>query len=168
MRAEECIYASVYTLRRTSTHARGWIVTHGTYTGCVWPVIHGYRLAVAAFVLLQEVYRITPPPTPPAPAHGATARSERTRDKLTDDWYLMKICLPAGREIRDESGDELADARCIKEDDAFAERRHHIAASCVQRGFCIRETSNTRFTCEIIGKKEKKKRKREEARAARA
>jgi hypothetical protein len=66
---------------------------------------------VAACVLLQEVYRITrlaqPPPaaTPSAAIQPDATRREGGRaggrDKLTDDWYLMKIRLPAGSQ--DES-----------------------------------------------------------------
>lgn len=97
-----------------SEHAR--VVTQSIYA---MPVIHRYRLAVATFVLLHEVYRITLPLRPPFarplrspvpfadpadPTMRQRGRETQERDKLTDDWYLMKICLPVGRKIRDESG----------------------------------------------------------------
>lgn len=97
---------------RRNDHAR--VVTQSIYA---MPVIHRYRLAVATFVLLHEVYRITLPLHPPftrppsfshpfslVPTMRQRGRETRERDKLTDDWYLMKICLPMGRKIRDESG----------------------------------------------------------------
>lgn len=104
--------AHVRTSRRDE-HAH--VVTQSIYA---MAVIHRYRLAVAAFVLLHEVYRITLPlhpsfslvplrspiPFVDAPTMRQRGRETREWDKLTDDWYLMKICLPVGRKIRDESG----------------------------------------------------------------
>lgn len=125
MYAQECeSRARVHSERDDMAHitrrTRALIVKQNVYIHTYTvTVIYRYWLTVVAFVLLlQEVYRINPcisiPQSSSAPLPlSRNARRHKTRkgrDKLTDDWYLMKICLPAGRKIHGWIGDELAPA----------------------------------------------------------
>lgn len=134
-----CVCANLAHVRTSKRDEHAHVVTQSIYA---MSVIHRYRLAVAAFVLLHKVYRITLPLHPSSFSHSFVdvptmrqhGRETRERDKLTDDWYLMKICLPVGRKIRDESGMNWLRG-CIKDVSSYGTAHTRAKRTCVDRVF---------------------------------